>query len=103
MLQDLIDNLKSYLALRAVEIPNSIPPAMEFNPIPAGFKIEKEARRFVASKARKLERPANLEELAFWPVRDLAELVRDEEGQLRPSSRSSPSSGSRNTGRSSSA
>ena len=76
MLQDLIDNLKSYLALRAVEIPNSIPPAMEFNPIPVGFKIEKERRNFVASKARKLERPANLEDLAFWSVRDLAELIR---------------------------
>jgi len=76
MLQDLIDNLKSYLALRAVEIPNSIPPAMEFNPIPVGFKIDKEERSFVASKAQKLERPANLEELAFWPVRDLAELIR---------------------------
>jgi Asp-tRNA(Asn)/Glu-tRNA(Gln) amidotransferase A subunit family amidase len=76
MLQDLIDNLKSYLALRAVEIPNSIPSAMEFNPIPVGFKIEKEKSRFVASKARKLERPANLEDLAFWSVRDLAELIR---------------------------
>jgi Asp-tRNA(Asn)/Glu-tRNA(Gln) amidotransferase A subunit family amidase len=76
MLQDLIDNIKSYLALRGVEIPNSIPPAMEFNPIPVGFKIDREARRFVASKARKLERPANLEDLAFWSVRDLAELIR---------------------------
>ncbi len=76
MLQDLIDNLKSYLALREVDIPNSIPPAMEFNPIPVGFEIENESRPFAASKARKLERPANLEELAFWPVRDLAELIR---------------------------
>ena len=82
MLQDLIDNLKSYLALREVEIPNSIPPAMEFNPIPVGFKIDKEERNFVASKAQKLERPANLEELAFWPVRDLAELIRAKKSQL---------------------
>ncbi len=76
MFQDLIDNLKSYLALRKVDIPNSIPPAMEFNPIPVGFKIETEKRPFAVTKARKLERPANLEELAFWPVRDLAELIR---------------------------
>jgi Asp-tRNA(Asn)/Glu-tRNA(Gln) amidotransferase A subunit family amidase len=76
MLQDLIDNLKSYLALRKVDISNSIPPAMEFNPIPVGFKIGTEKRPFAVSKARKLERPANLEELAFWPVRDLAELIR---------------------------
>jgi Asp-tRNA(Asn)/Glu-tRNA(Gln) amidotransferase A subunit family amidase len=76
MLQDLIDNLNSYLALRKVEIPNSIPPAIEFNPIPVGFKIDQKTRPFVASTAPRLERPANLEDLAFWPVRDLAELIR---------------------------
>jgi len=76
MLQDLIDNLQSYLKLRAVEIPNAVPPALQFNPIPAGMKLETAERRFVVSKARKLVVPANLEELAFWPVRDLAELVR---------------------------
>ncbi len=76
MLQDLVENLRSYEALRSVAIPNSIPPALDFNPIPAGFVLEKETRPFVASKAGKLERPAKIEELAFWPVRDLAELVR---------------------------
>ncbi len=76
MLQDLIDNLKSYLALRKVDITNSVPPAMEFNPIPVGFEFEKTSRPFAVSKAHKLERPADLDELAFWPVRDLAELIR---------------------------
>ena len=76
MLQDLIDNLQSYLKLRAVEIPNAVPPALQFNPVPAGTKLETAQRKFVASKARKLAVPAGLEDLAFWPVRDLAELVR---------------------------
>ncbi|MCU0639757.1 MAG: amidase [Candidatus Krumholzibacteria bacterium] len=76
MLQDLIDNLHGYMALRGVPIPNSIPPALDFNPIPAGFKFETKERKFVASKVRKPERPENLEELAFMPVRELAELVR---------------------------
>lgn len=76
MQQDLIDNLQSYLKLRGVEIANSVPPAMQFNPIPAGFKLETKERGFVVSKARKFEAPANIEDLAFWPVRDLAELIR---------------------------
>lgn len=76
MLQDLIENLHGYVALRGVAIPNSIPPALDFNPIPAGFVFETEKRPFVASAVGKIERPANLEELAFLPVRDLAELVR---------------------------
>lgn len=76
MLKDLIDNLQSYIKLRGVEIANSVPPAMQFNPIPAGLKLETKERGFVVSKARKLEVPANIEDLAFWPVRDLAELIR---------------------------
>jgi Asp-tRNA(Asn)/Glu-tRNA(Gln) amidotransferase A subunit family amidase len=76
MQQDLIDNLQSYLKLRGVAIANSVPPAMQFNPIPAGFKLETKERGFVVSKARKLKAPANIEDLAFWPVRDLAELIR---------------------------
>ncbi|HVO76752.1 MAG TPA: amidase, partial [Candidatus Bathyarchaeia archaeon] len=76
MRQDLIDNLQGYLKLRGVAIANSVPPAILFNPIPVGLKLETKERGFAVSKARKLEVPANLEELAFWPVRDLAELIR---------------------------
>jgi len=76
MLQDLVENLQSYLKLRAVEIPDAVPPALQFNPIPAGTKLETAQRKFVASRARRLAVPAGLEELAFWPVRDLAELIR---------------------------
>jgi Asp-tRNA(Asn)/Glu-tRNA(Gln) amidotransferase A subunit family amidase len=76
MLQDLIDNLQSYLKLRGVDIANSVPPALEFNPVPVGMRLETVQRKLVVSEARKRGVPANLEELAFWPVRDLAELIR---------------------------
>lgn len=76
MAQDLIDNLESYMKLRGVDIANAVPPALQFNPIPAGMKFDTREKRFVASKARRLAVPANLEELAFRPVRDLAELIR---------------------------
>jgi Asp-tRNA(Asn)/Glu-tRNA(Gln) amidotransferase A subunit family amidase len=76
MLQDLVDNLQSYLKLRGVEIPNAVPPALRLDPLPVGMKLETAQRRFVVSKASKLAVPANLEELAFWSVRDLAELIR---------------------------
>jgi Asp-tRNA(Asn)/Glu-tRNA(Gln) amidotransferase A subunit family amidase len=76
MLQDLIDNLGSYLKIRDIEIANAVPPALQFNPVPFDMKLETKRCKFVASPARKLQVPANLEELAFWPVRDLAELIR---------------------------
>jgi Asp-tRNA(Asn)/Glu-tRNA(Gln) amidotransferase A subunit family amidase len=40
------------------------------------MKLETKRHKFVASPARKLQAPADLEELAFWPLRDLAELIR---------------------------
>jgi Asp-tRNA(Asn)/Glu-tRNA(Gln) amidotransferase A subunit family amidase len=76
MLQDLVDNLESYLKIRGLTIGNAVPPALDFNPIPVGMKLDTNRRKFVASPARKLAVPADLEELAFWPVRDLAELIR---------------------------
>lgn len=76
MLRDLLDNLDAYLKLRSVTIGNAVPPALQFNPIPVGLALDTKQRRFVVSPARKLTVPANLEELAYWPVRDLAELIR---------------------------
>lgn len=76
MLQDLVDNLEGYLSMRAIPVDNSVPPALQFNPIPVGMKLETVEKKFVVSPARKLVRPDSLEELAYWPVRDLAELIR---------------------------
>ena len=76
MLQDLIDNLTSYLKIREIDVANAVPPALQFNPIPIGMIVDMKKRPFVASPARKLQAPADLEDLAFWPVRDLAELIR---------------------------
>jgi Asp-tRNA(Asn)/Glu-tRNA(Gln) amidotransferase A subunit family amidase len=76
MLEDLIDNLDSYLKIRGVEIANSVPPALDFNPVPVGFRFETKREKFTVSPAPKLQVPADIEALAFWSVRDLAELIR---------------------------
>ena len=76
MIDDLADNLESYNELRAIYIDNSVPPSLQFNPVPVGKKFEKKRRRFVTSPPNKIAVPENLEELAFHSVRDLAELIR---------------------------
>jgi len=76
MLDDLFDQLKNYENLRKVSLPNSIPPAILFNPIPAGFQFEKAKRPFKMSPPGKVVRPKNLEDLAFYSVRQLAQLIR---------------------------
>jgi len=76
---DLGDYLKGYNELRKMNIPNDVPPALVMNPIPGRnyhASDDKKAKPIEWSKARKVTRPAHLEDVAFWPVRDLAELIR---------------------------
>jgi Asp-tRNA(Asn)/Glu-tRNA(Gln) amidotransferase A subunit family amidase len=76
MLDELADALESYAALRALELPNPVLPAIQFDPLPRGFQPVREGRPIVLGPAKALQVPANLEELAFASVRDLGELIR---------------------------
>ncbi len=77
MLPDLEDYRRAYAALREVDIPNDLPPALDFDPVPAGAWAPRgEDRPIRLSPPEHTRRPDDLEELAFWSVRDLAYLVR---------------------------
>src|SRR6185312_14796205 len=66
----------SYQNLRKLNIPNSVAPALDFNPVPIGFTYPDEKSGFKLAKAEKVKLPANRDELAFYTVRQLAELIR---------------------------
>jgi Asp-tRNA(Asn)/Glu-tRNA(Gln) amidotransferase A subunit family amidase len=76
MLGRLEGQRESYAAIRKLKIPNSVAPAFVFDPLPPGAKVDstKQAPRW--SEARGIAVSANVEELAFTSVRELAELVR---------------------------
>jgi Asp-tRNA(Asn)/Glu-tRNA(Gln) amidotransferase A subunit family amidase len=79
---DLADYLKGYEAVRGVSVANSVPPALVFYArrpatTPATTSRSKEGVRL--DKPIHTKRPQNLEEVAHWPVRDLAELVRTQQ------------------------
>lgn len=76
MIDILRDNLRSYDSLRHVTIPNSVPPAVQFNPIPRGFHFETKSRPIVLSPVDNLKRPADLNDLRFYSLRQIGELVR---------------------------
>lgn len=69
-------NARSYAQLRTVELPNSVPPAVQFDPVLPGMKLPVERRTPRFSKMSAVGRPANFEQLAFYPVLHLAELIR---------------------------
>jgi len=70
------ENLADYNKIREAAPHNSIPPAVNFNPVPAGFKFKTDFRKALYSPARQTQVPENFEELAFYSVRDLGELIR---------------------------
>ncbi|MBN2313613.1 MAG: amidase [Sedimentisphaerales bacterium] len=76
MLDGLNNYLKTYQALRQVSLSNDVAPALQFNPIPPGMVFDKQQRPMKMSKARELLVPSDLEEVAFWPVTDLACLIK---------------------------
>ena len=76
MLDGLNDYLERYKKLRTVTIDNGIAPALRFDPIPPGMVFEKQRKPIRISTAREVQVPSNLEDLAFWPVLDLAGLIR---------------------------
>ena len=75
MKNDLMENLKYYQQLREANIPNSIPPAFQFNPLPVGFQFDNIQQPIRWSKPVRTELPDSLEELAFWSIGELAGLI----------------------------
>jgi Asp-tRNA(Asn)/Glu-tRNA(Gln) amidotransferase A subunit family amidase len=76
MLKGVTENTVKLRELRKIEIDNSIAPPLYFNPVLPGMKIDRTRRPFRASAPPHVQRPPNLENVAFWPVTSLSELVR---------------------------
>jgi Asp-tRNA(Asn)/Glu-tRNA(Gln) amidotransferase A subunit family amidase len=76
MLDDVNGNLGKYGELRKTRLDNSVAPPIYFSPLVRGSKVDRANRPFRPSEARPLARPKNLEAVAFWPVTQLAGLVR---------------------------
>jgi len=69
-------SLTRYEANRAIDIPNDVSPPFHFSALVPGIEVDKVAKPFRLSAPPALRRPTNLEDVAFWPVRHLAELIR---------------------------
>jgi Asp-tRNA(Asn)/Glu-tRNA(Gln) amidotransferase A subunit family amidase len=79
MLENLNENAKGYDAIYALHLPNSVEPCLLFDPLLPGMspKSDKGPGRMSAAPAVAARGvPKDLEEVAFFSVRALAELVR---------------------------
>ncbi|MDH7512920.1 MAG: amidase [Clostridiales bacterium] len=79
MRENLRENASDYAKLRDVSLANSVPPALTFNPVVPGLILKKDIKDRTAITLHEnptIERPADLEDLAFYPVTALAQLIR---------------------------
>lgn len=69
-------NLESYLELRELEIPNSVMPSIQFNPVLSGMHFNRVQYPVEWNLSENVVMPENVEELAFYTVAELAVLIR---------------------------
>lgn len=67
---------EDYASLRENEFPNSLSPALYFNPLPPDYEAPKEQRAITFSDPGEVKLPEDREELAFYTVRQLAALIK---------------------------
>ena len=76
MLNDLNDLRNSYENLRKIPLPNSVTPAILFNPIPVGMKLETVQQPVKFSSYENVQLPGNMDDLAFYSVGELGALIK---------------------------
>jgi Asp-tRNA(Asn)/Glu-tRNA(Gln) amidotransferase A subunit family amidase len=79
--QQMVDGLKGQAAqiqqLHGIALDNAVAPAVHFDPVPPGVTLTLPVKRAsVRSRVARRVVPRDLEELAFLPVTELAELIR---------------------------
>jgi len=78
MLEGLNSYTEGFEAIYALHIKNEVAPAVIFDPVLPGMKFETERRpmKISAAPSAVASAPKNIEDIAFYSVRQLAELVR---------------------------
>ena len=75
MLAGVQANLEGFRELHALDIDQNTPPPLYFNPAVPGQVFDEAKRPFVLGPQLKVSRPNDLNEVAFWPVTELAGLL----------------------------
>ncbi|MDX5478440.1 MAG: amidase [Cyclobacteriaceae bacterium] len=76
MLQYLESNKKAFDTMRTFYLENDIAPALHFDPVPLDYPLSPDLGRHQWSINLQTKLPENLEELAFYPIQDLAGLIK---------------------------
>jgi Asp-tRNA(Asn)/Glu-tRNA(Gln) amidotransferase A subunit family amidase len=75
MLDAVNQNLTRFAELREIHIPNDVSPPFHFSALVPGMTVNR-ARQPFRMSTPSVKRPAHLEDMAFWPVVQLAQLIK---------------------------
>ena len=75
LLQAANQSLTRYEDIRKTPIPNDVAPPFYFSPLVPGMQVNR-VKMPVRFSAPKVRRPSNLEDVAFWPITQLSQLIR---------------------------
>lgn len=77
MISSLNDNRQAFESIRKLNLPNSMPPAFIFDPLPPGASVDSHREKPVYGKPPAIRTvPSNLEDIAFDTIPQLAALIR---------------------------
>ena len=76
MLTGVNQNLTRYADLRQIAIDPNISPPLYYSPLVPGTRLDRAVKPLRASAPPALRRPASLEDVAFWPLAHLAQLLK---------------------------
>ncbi|GIS79685.1 MAG: amidase [Gammaproteobacteria bacterium] len=76
-------SLERFEEIRAIPLENSVMPPLHFIPMVSGMEFDHVEGSLRLGERSPVTRPADLEDVAFWPVTDLAQLI--ESRQVQPS------------------
>jgi Asp-tRNA(Asn)/Glu-tRNA(Gln) amidotransferase A subunit family amidase len=76
LLNELNNTMARAEEIHRMSLPNEAPSPIQFNPRVPGTALPRIRQVFRPGKPDSVQRPANLESVAFWPITQLAELIR---------------------------
>ena len=79
MISELQNSRESYKTIRDLKLDNAVAPALDFNPIPPGKTFDKTEKPESWNIPSNIDLPDNRSDLAFYTVKELASLIRQQE------------------------
>lgn len=75
MISNLEENRNAYIANRSASLPNSLPPAFQFQPLPPDYVINQKSEGGGFSGVGNVRMPENKDDLAYYSIAELGKLI----------------------------